>query len=191
MHLQQLAQLTSRVAHPINSVCLTLLIINSAAQGNVLLGLIDTSILLLGLLPGIMYLVSTRHSPTPKRKYVAIYLLLLGVTATIGVYIMGTTSAMQIRSLTVGILGGIGITLIHRYWNISFHAATSMGCVALLLPISLPIAAAIGILAILAGLARLPIHEHTLLQVFAGWLYGFGVTMTLLVLTTNLINISK
>jgi membrane-associated phospholipid phosphatase len=191
MHTRQFAQLISRVAHPINIICLTLLIINSAAQGNALLGLIDTTILLLGLLPAILYLVTTRHTPTANQKYVAICLLLLGVAATIGIYAAGTRSVTQIRSLAVGIIGGIGITLIHRYWNISFHAATSMGCVALLIPISPPIASCIGILAVLAGLARLPIHEHTLFQVLAGWLYGFGVTAMLLILSTNLVDSSR
>ncbi len=62
-----------------------------------------------------------------------------------------------------------------------------MGCVALLIPISPPIATCISVLAILAGLARLPIHEHTLVQVLAGWLYGFGVTTTLLIISTNII----
>jgi membrane-associated phospholipid phosphatase len=185
MYTRQLALLISRVAHPINIVCLTLLIINSIAQQDVLLGLVDTSILLLGLAPGIVYLVTSRHRPTTNRKYIAICLLLLGVAATIGVYTTGTTSPTQTRSLAVGILGGIGITLIHRYWNISFHAATSMGCVALLTPLSPPIALSIGILAILAGLARLPIHEHTFAQVLAGWLYGFGITTMLLIVSTS------
>jgi membrane-associated phospholipid phosphatase len=60
-----------------------------------------------------------------------------------------------------------------------------MGCVALLTPLSPPIALSISILAILAGLARLPIHEHTFAQVLAGWLYGFGITTMLLIVSTS------
>jgi membrane-associated phospholipid phosphatase len=59
-----------------------------------------------------------------------------------------------------------------------------MCCVALLGPVA-PVAAAIGgVLAVLVGLSRIPLGQHTLPQVGAGWALGFGLTSLFLLLAT-------
>jgi membrane-associated phospholipid phosphatase len=102
-------------------------------------------------------------------------ILLAGVGTASVVYMLMGAEATQIRSLYVGIVPGVGIILLHRCWNISLHAATATACVALVLPLSSLVATFLSIPAIAVGLARLPLRQHTLPQVLAGWAYGFGM----------------
>lgn len=179
-----LAETFSRVTHPLSFICLTLFLINWKTQHSLLYGIVDTALLVLCLVPSIVYLASTRTTRPPARKPIAITLLLLGVALTAAMYSVKGSSTFQVNSLVIGMLGALGITFIHRRWNMSFHAATSMGCAALLVPIAPTLAVLMALLAVITGLARLPIGAHTPLQILAGWTYGFGVTSLLLMVTT-------
>ena len=82
----------------------------------------------------------------------------------------------MMREMLIGLLAGIGAVLISRFWKISLHATVAMGCAALFIPLSITTVLILGSLGIIVGLSRLVVRHHTLAQVLAGWLYGFGMT---------------
>jgi membrane-associated phospholipid phosphatase len=181
--VKRVAQVISTIVDPIYIGCLTLLIVNTLVRGNILRALVDTSILLVCLVPGIVYRIHTRTYDNDIYKVYTMCILLVGVGTTSVLYTLIGAEATQIRSLYIGILPGIGIILLHQRWNISLHAATAMACVALLLPLSALAATFLSVPAIAVGLARLPLRQHTVPQVLAGWAYGFGTITILLRLT--------
>ncbi len=172
--VERIAHVVSKIVDPIHIGCLTVLLVNILARGNMLHALIDTIILLVCLVPGIAYRIHTRNHHERYKLY-TMSILLAGVGTASVVYMLMGAEATQIRSLYVGIVPGVGIILLHRCWNISLHAATATACVALVLPLSSLVATFLSIPAIAVGLARLPLRQHTLPQVLAGWAYGFGM----------------
>ena len=155
--------------------------------------LLDALILIAGLLPGLGYIawlvrrgaVSHPHLLFKEERRIVLPLLLLGLVAVLGVYQLIDAPRALRDGMLIGIIEGSIVIIITRFWKISLHAMTGMTCAALFVPIQGWIALGIVVLALITGLARLPVRHHTLAQVVAGWLYGFGMTVVLLWLLTE------
>ena len=187
------AHLLSYVLHPAVLLLMTMGLLSATHQNTVTTTVRDTLILLAGLLPGLIYIglhvrrgtVGHVHLLLKEERRVVLPIFLLGFIGSLGVYWLVGAAQFIVDGLLIGILEGVILTLITRVWKISFHAAVSMTCAAFLLPSSLVLAGVMMVLAIITGLARLPLGHHTLAQILAGWLFGFGVTTTLLATLTR------
>lgn len=106
-------------------------------------------------------------------------LVIAGFAATLLMDGLLGVPRIALVSLVIGMIAGAGATIINRFWDMSFHAATSAGCAALFVAISWPLTMGLMFLSLVVGLARLPMKHHTLPHVVGGWIYGFGCTILL------------
>lgn len=181
--VSQIARFLSRLFHPLNIIALTALSLNSHVHQNYLLGVRDTLILVLCLAPGLVYFaIQKRKSQKVRYTQVVFPLFLLGLGATFTIYTLLGNPPTILQGVIISLLVGIGATLIEKQWDMSNHAWVPMSCAALWLPFSLTITLLLLVVGLITGLARLPLRQHTLLQVFVGWLYGFTATYLLVVL---------
>lgn len=187
------AHLLSYVLHPAVLLLVTMGLLSATQQTSATVPIRDTLILLAGLLPGLIYIViqvrrgtvGHVHLLLKEERRVVLPLFLLGFVGSLGLYWLVGAAQFIVDGLLIGIIEGVILTLITRVWKISFHAAVSMTCAAFLLPSSPLLASLMALLALITGLARLPIGHHTLAHVVAGWVFGFGVTTTLLATLTR------
>lgn len=180
----KVAHVISRLLHPFVMMGLTSVLMGVLTQRTLEQGLLYTAILALCLLPGVLWYgaVRTDRLKTSHRYRVELVLLLVGFAATLLIYSLIGVPRIALLSLVIGILTGAGATIINRFWDMSFHAATSAGCAALFVAISWPVTMGLLFLSLLVGLARLPIKQHSLAQVVGGWSYGFACTAILVLL---------
>ena len=186
--MERVAHLLSYALHPAVLMVGTMVALSACGRGSLALSLLDAAILLAGLLPGLAYIAvkarrgefSHYHLLLKEERRVVLPLLLLGLLGSLLVFWLSGAPRFVVDGLLIGLLGGIGVTVITRFWKISLHATVSMACAAFCLPVSLPLAGLMALIALLTGLARLPIKHHTPAQVLAGWAYGLGVTGLLL-----------
>ena len=187
------AHLLSYVLHPAVLLLVTMGLLSATQQTSATVPIRDTLILLAGLLPGLIYIViqvrrgtvGHVHLLLKEERRVVLPLFLLGFVGSLGLYWLVGAAQFIVDGVLIGIIEGVILTLITRVWKISFHAAVSMTCAAFLLPSSPLLASLMALLALITGLARLPIGHHTLAHVVAGWVFGFGVTTTLLATLTR------
>lgn len=179
-----IAQVTSKVLHPLVMMGLTSVLMGVLTNRTALQGVVYTTVLAVCLLPGTIRYVAAQKNPAGIRHRYRMELMLLiaGFAATLLIYGMLGVPRIALVSLVIGIIAGAGATIINRFWDMSFHAATSAGCAALFVAISWPVTMGLMFLSLLVGLARLPIKQHSLPQVVGGWIYGFGCTAMLVFL---------
>jgi len=178
----------SYALHPAVLLLLTMALVSPSAQVGAGRTLLDVGILLLGLLPGLGYIawkvrrgaVSHPHLLLKEERRVVLPLFLLGFVGSLLLYRLSGAAEFITAGMAIGLLEGVILTVITRFWKISFHACVSMACAAFLLPSSAGLAALMAAAAVITGVARLPIKHHTLSQVAAGWLFGFTMTLVLL-----------
>jgi membrane-associated phospholipid phosphatase len=191
--VQRVAHTLAYLLHPAVLLLVTMALLNiflPEAGGR---GLLDMGILLLGLLPGLSYIawkvrrgaVSHPHLLFKEERRIVLPLFLLGLLGSLLLYKLTGAPDFLLEGMAIGLLEGVGLTIITRFWKISFHAAVSMSCAAFLLPVSAWLALIMATAALIVGWARLPVNHHTLAQVIGGWAYGFGVTLALLALLTE------
>lgn len=187
MKAVHVAQITSKVLHPLVMMGLTSVLMGVLTNRTAVQGVLSTTVLAVCLLPGTIYYVVAQKNPAAVRHRYRMELMLLiaGFAATLLIYSVLGVPRIALVSLVIGIIAGAGATIINRFWDISFHAATSAGCAALFVAISWPATIALIFLSILVGLARLPIKQHSLPQVIGGWIYGFGCTAMLVLLLAH------
>lgn len=176
----RLAHGLSLLFHPLILIGITAIALNIQAHHNIPLGLRDTLIFVLCLMPGLIYLALQKRKKQPVNYgYRVLPLLLVGLVATFGIYWFLKTPLQILQGVFIALIIGIGATIIERRWDMSNHAWVPMSCAAMWFPFSTYIAFGCVVIGLVAGLARLPIRQHSLVQVIGGWIYGFGVTFTL------------
>lgn len=184
----RLAHFLSYALHPAVLMVATMVALSAHGRGDLWLSLLDAGILLLGLLPGLGFIaykarrgeVSHVHLLLKEERRIILPLLLAGIAGALLVYALIGAPRFIIDGLVIGLIEGAVVTLITRFWKISLHATVGMCCAAFCLTTSAALAAAIAVIAVVTGIARLPINHHTPAQVLAGWAYGFGATAALL-----------
>lgn len=191
--VMRLAHILSYVLHPAVLLLVTMALLSLVQAKSSGRTLLDLGILLLGLLPGLLYIawkvrrgaVSHPHLLLKEERRVVLPLFLLGFVGSLLLYKLTGAPDFIAEGMAIGLLEGVGLTIITRFWKISLHAAVSMTCAAFLVPLSAALAAGMGTAALIVGWARLPVNHHTVAQVVGGWVYGFGVTLVLLALLTD------
>jgi membrane-associated phospholipid phosphatase len=181
--LMRIAHAVSILFHPLVLILMLTVLISGQVRSSAILGVRDALILALCLLPGFLYLlVAKRQNQSVRYHRVVLPLMLVGLVISFFIYRSIGTPNIALRGLAIALVVGMGATVIDRFWNMSFHASIAMSCAALLIPFSLYQMVVIAIIGIVVGIARLPIKQHTIPQVVAGWLYGFGATAVLVIL---------
>jgi membrane-associated phospholipid phosphatase len=186
--MTKFSKVLSYILHPAVIMLVTIAVYSSMIRTTILDTVIDIAILLVGLLPGLIYIVvktkrgefSHYHLIVKEHRRVTLIILLAGLMTSFLLYKLINAPSTIIDGLTIALMGGVLIAFITWFWKISFHAAVAMGCAALFLTISIPTTIIFIVAAILSGLVRLPVKHHTPAQVIGGWLYGFGITTCLL-----------
>ena len=186
--LFKIADALSYILHPAIIMLLTLALISNSLHHNPAQVMLDIIILGIGLFPGLLYIyLKTKrgdfghyHLLLKQERRIALPLLVAGMIVSLTLYTFIRTSSTLFNDILIAIAGGIGVTIISRYWKISLHASVSMGAAALLMPISLLLSTVMIMLSIIAGVSRLIVKQHTVTQVIIGWIYGYGVTSVLL-----------
>ena|SRR5688572_841337 len=181
--LDRLADLLSYILHPAVLMLLTVVLVSTWTRGSLAWVVIDVCILIIGLLPGLLYIyIKTRrgqfshyHLLMKEERYIALPLLFVGVLASFGLYALTQAPTIMMRGMVIALLAGLGAIIISRFWKISLHAAVAMGCAGLFIPISWIAVGGFAILGLIVGLARLRVRHHTPAQVIVGWIYGFGM----------------
>lgn len=185
--LYKISHTLSYMLHPMLLMLLTMMLVSYLAGSSWGFVFLDLLILAAGLAPGMGYIIwktrrgdfSHYHLLLKEERFTVFPLMIVGLLGSVAAYYFLGRPVQFIEGGVVGIIGGIGAAVINRFWKMSIHAGVAAGCVGLLWFISLPWAAVMGLLALLSGLARIPIKHHTPLQVLVGWLYGFGLTVLL------------
>lgn len=186
--MTKLSKILSYLLHPAVIMLVCVAIYSTMIRTRLLDTVIDVAILLVGLLPGLLYiLVKTKkgdfshyHLVIKEHRRVTLIILLSGLMTSFLLYKLIQAPPVMIDGLAIALIGGVLIALITWFWKISFHAAVAMGCAALFLTISTAATIAFIIAAVISGLVRLPVKHHTPAQVIFGWIYGFGITTCLL-----------
>jgi membrane-associated phospholipid phosphatase len=186
--LDQAAHSISMFLHPAVVMILTAVLLSNYVRGDPSRVLIDLAILIAGILPGLIYIyVRTKrgdfghyHLLLKEERHTVFPILIVGLIGSFALYLFIGTPGLMLRGMVAGILGGVGVAIISRFWKISIHAAVTMGCAALFLSVSIPVMFGFIVLGIIVGLARLPIKHHTPAQIVVGWFYGFFFTSALL-----------
>jgi membrane-associated phospholipid phosphatase len=181
--LDRLAALLSYILHPAILMMLTVVLVSIWTRGNPIWAVLDLSILILGLLPGLLYIfIKTRqghftnyHLLLKEERYIALPLLFIGLLVSFGLYQLTHAPTIMMRGMAIGLVAGLGAIIISRFWKISLHAAVAMGCAGLFIPISWTVTGVFTILGLIVGLARVRVRHHTPAQVVVGWIYGFGM----------------
>jgi hypothetical protein len=181
--LLRIAYTISILFHPLVLILTLTALIGSQVRSSAILGVRDALILALCLLPGLLYLLVAKRNGQPVHYHrVVLPLMLVGLVVSFFIYRYIGTPNTALRGLAIALVVGVGATIIDRFWDMSFHASIAMSCAALLIPFSFYQMVVTAIIGIVVGVARLPIKQHTIPQVVAGWIYGFGVTMVLVIL---------
>jgi membrane-associated phospholipid phosphatase len=188
--LEKISNVLSYILHPVLLMVATAMVISIHIRHDIFLMLFDVAIVACGLLPGtvFIYLKKRRgdfghyHLLLIRERSIVLPILLAGLAAALAVFYLTRAPTGITSSMTIALLGGIGITIISRFWKISLHAAIAMGCAALLLSISVYYALAACILSLLVGVSRLIVRQHTVIQVVAGWMFGLVAARVLVVL---------
>jgi len=171
------------VLHPAMLMIVTVALISLRTRSSPVWILLDLGILILGLLPGLLYItIKTRkgefshyHLLLKEERRIALPLFFAGLLGSFLLYRWTQAPLPMMRGMAIGLLAGLGAILISRFWKISLHAAVAMGCAGLFLPISGMTVGLFAVLGLIVGLARLRVHHHTPAQVIVGWIYGFGM----------------
>ena len=187
-YFESISNALSYLLHPVLLMLATAMVVSMHIRHDIFLMFCDVVLFLCGLLPGIafIYLKKRRgdfghyHLLLIQERSVVLPILLAGLAATLALFIVVKAPAGIISSIAICLAGGIGITIISRFWKISLHSAIAMGCASLLLSISCQYSLVAGVLSLLVGISRLFVRQHTTLQVIAGWVYGFAVTRVLI-----------
>lgn len=174
-----LGRLLSRAFHPILMNVLTFLIVGYYGLENRAAGLAwaGACVLALVLPPTLFYTIRLRQGAygdedvSIRQQRNELYLfgfvwVLLATAALIPLGVPAPLLAVIVAALMIGVIAGI----VNLFWKISVHAAAigSLATVALLHMRSLGIA--LWICALAVGWARVRTHNHTPLQVLAGFL---------------------
>jgi hypothetical protein len=179
----RVAQLISTLFHPLVLILALTALIGGQIRSSAILGVRDALILALCLLPGLLYLfIAKRNGQSVRYHQIVLPLMLTGLVVAFFIYTSLGTPSIALRGLAIALVVGVGATIIDRFWDMSFHASIAMSCAALLIPFSLYQMVVVALIGIIVGIARLPIKQHTIPQVVAGWLYGFGVTAVLVII---------
>jgi membrane-associated phospholipid phosphatase len=181
------ADALSYLLHPAVPMVLTMFQVSLWTRGSLGWAFLDVGMLILGLFPGLLYIyVKTRrgqfthyHLLLKEERRVVLPLLFFGMVVSFGLYLVTNAPTLMLRGMIVGLFAGLGAIIISRFWKMSLHAAVSMGCAALFIPISWTTAAVFAALGITVGVARLVVRHHTPAQVIVGWAYGFLVSAVL------------
>jgi membrane-associated phospholipid phosphatase len=193
--LDRWADALSYILHPAVFMIFTVGLVSNWTRGNLIWAVVDVGILIIGLLPGLLYIyIKTRqghfthyHLLLKEERYVALPLLLVGLLVSFGLYRFTQAPTIMMRGMTIGFVAGLGALIISRFWKISLHAAVAMGCAGLFIPISWIAAGVFAILGLIVGIARLRVRHHTLAQVVVGWIYGFGMGSLSVIWLQNLV----
>jgi membrane-associated phospholipid phosphatase len=174
-----LGHLLSRVFHPIPMNVLTFLIVGYFGLENRASGLAwaGACVLALVLPPTLFYTIRLRQGAygdedvSIRQQRNELYLfgfvwVLLATAALIPLGVPAPLLAVIVTALVIGVIAGI----VNLFWKISVHATAigTLATVALLQMRSLGIA--LWICALAVGWARVRTHNHTPLQVLAGFL---------------------
>lgn len=179
----RLADGLSYLLHPAVLMLITVVLISGHSRNNPTLTVMDVAILIGGLLPGLVYIYfktrrgefSHYHLLLKEERHIVLPLLLVGMMASLALYILTSAPAIMLRGMVVGLVAGAGAVAISRFWKMSLHAAVGMGCAALFIPLSWALVGVMAALAFIVGVSRLAVKHHTPAQVIVGWAYGFGV----------------
>ena len=185
--LRIISNTLSYILHPVLLMVATAMVVSIHIRHNILLMFFDMILIICGLLPGVVFIFLKKrrgdfghyHLLLIRERSVVLPVLLAGIAGSLAFAAATKAPTGITSSLAIALLGGIGVTIISRFWKISLHAAVAMGCASLLLSISWQYALVAGVLAVLVGVSRLIVKQHTALQVVAGWTYGLLVTRLL------------
>jgi membrane-associated phospholipid phosphatase len=192
--LNRIATATSYVLHPAILMAGAMFLASLHQRGSLGMALIDTGILLAGLLPGLFYIIyevkkraiSHYHVLRVSERRIVLPLLMAGIGVSYAVCCLIGAPHYLLVGFACALIAGAGAMLISFWWKISLHAGVPMGCAALLWPINLPAGITFAALAIIVGAARLFQHHHTPAQVISGWIYGFAATAGVMQMLKNL-----
>lgn len=190
--LEQIAYFFSAIFHPAVMLITSIIFIGIYARHSVVFALVDTTVFLGGLLPGMIYHYTSLHKKrtldyrkVDNYNKMALFLFVFGMIVIYIVYSFTGVTTIQILSLFILFMTISGCIIINRFWKISFHSSIATICAALFLPFSSVLVCAFTLFGLIAGCSRLPLKLHTPAQVLAGWLYGFCVTSILVLLLIN------
>jgi hypothetical protein len=158
----------SKYLHPLMFVNISSWIVNLYIYHNPLRALLNPTILLVLLLPGVFYIKreKARRNGVYNRG-IAFITIMFGFFGAILIYILTRTPDVIIYNAVIAFVVIMIAMIINRFWwDISFHSAIPMCCVALLVPVSGGAALFVGLFALLVGLSRIPIRQHTVHQLF-------------------------
>lgn len=160
------------------------LLFNLLIQQDIVTAISYLLIFLLLLLPGIVIYLKNKDN-NQKIRY-DLLLAIIGFILVLIIYIVINAPISLIYAFIAGVLGGIGIAIISYYWDISLHAATTAGCAALFIAISWPTTLVLLFISVIVGSTRIPLKKHSVTQVIAGWIYGFGLTAALVLMFNSI-----
>ncbi len=191
--VQRLSMQLSYWLHPAVVLLASMWLASYLQRRSVGLALLDTLVIMGGLAPGLGYLawqvrrgaVSHPHLLFKEERRIVLPLLVLGIAGAWLIYWLIDAPTAIIVGMQIGVIEGVLVVAITRYWKISLHAMTAMTCAALFIPVAPIWTLVIALVGIVTGLARIPIRHHTVGQVLGGWLYGFGMTVALIWLLTG------
>jgi membrane-associated phospholipid phosphatase len=183
----RISSVLSYILHPVLFMIITAMAVSFYVRHNIRMMFSDAVLILCGLIPGTVFIYFKKkrgdfgsyHLLLLKERAVVLPVLLAGLAGSLAFAAATKAPTGITSSMAIALLEGIGVTIISRFWKISLHAAVAMGCASLMISISLWCALVACVLAILVGIARLIVNHHTLLQVVAGWIYGFALTRLL------------
>jgi len=193
--LDRWAAMLSYILHPAVLMMSAVVLVSIWTRSNLIWAVLDVGILILGLLPGLLYIyIKTRqghfthyHLLLKEERHIALPLLFVGLLISFGLYRLTQAPTMMIGGMAIGLVAGLGAIIISRFWKISLHAAVAMGCAGLFIPISWVATGVFAILGLVVGLARLRVRHHTAAQVIVGWIYGFGMGSISILWLRNLV----
>src|SRR2546430_2014628 len=143
-----MAEALSYILHPAVLMMLTVLLASILTRGSIGRAVLDVGILVLGLLPGLIYIYinvrrgrfSHYHLLLKEERRSVLPLLFIGMLASLALYVLTGAPMLMMQAMAIGLSGGAGAILISRFWKISLHAAVAMGCAGLFLALSWPAA---------------------------------------------------
>jgi len=187
MTFQRSGERLSVILHPAVLMVITMFLLSWDTRGSVGWAILDVAILVVGILPGLLYIfIKARRGDfghyqllIKEERRTVFPILIGGLALSFVLYLATQAPAPLMRGMGLAVVGGIGTAIINRFWKISMHAAVGGGCAALFVFLSLPVVWILIALTLVAGVARLMAQHHTPAQVVGGGLYGFGITVLL------------
>jgi membrane-associated phospholipid phosphatase len=179
----------SAIIHPGIVSIFSFATIATIAHGSIKWGIIDSLIFLAGITPAWAWHFRALHRKKTLDYYqvegyhkIILPLTFSGLLAVFLIYLAINVPSLVIQSFIALFITMTILIIINRFWKISLHAATTMICAALFIPISSTVVIVMMCLSVLTGLSRLQLKVHSPRQVAAGWLYGFGFASILVIL---------